>query len=1171
MKATHTINKETKRIARKVAVFAAAVLGCVLLAPFVRDWFDPVDSLWNPTFDCFPADEQCDRGRMFESRGHFKSRNCRKAFLWYRAAALQGYAEAQYRLANYYENRLGNLAEAGNWYRKAAEGGNEEARKWVERTERQRRDAEERARLEAERKKREADERAAKEAEERARAEAERKQLEAQKRARAEAERKQREAEEHARLEAERKQREAEERVRQAVGAKEEAKRLRREAVFAKGAGRTAGERMEAFVGPLGMAFRWCPATTSDEWKGISGGKEYFRMGSDGGEKCRDADEGPATVSLTHGFWMGETEVTQGLWKEVMDGETVIDLARKALQDDAEYYLGGKKQTMREWWGASRDTNPADRCADLDDDLPVYFVSWDDASRFCEKLESRLRTLGDLPEGYGIRLPTEAEWEYACRAGTKTALPNGSEIEILGENNAPALDDIAWYGGNSSEGFSGQGWDTGEWKEKQYPGGLAGPRKVGTKAVNNWGLYDMIGNVGEWCSDWYDANYGTIATNPAGPPKGSSRVHRGGSWRSTAKTCRPAYRACDAAGVRFNILGLRVVLAPLRGYEAPEGIETIRGDGVSAGERKAVRVGSRDVAFRWCPATTSDEWKGISGGRDNFVLGRDLFSGEDAGTNVETIAKGFWIGETEVTQWLFKEVLGETVTDLARRDLQDDAEYPFGGKRQTLRERWGFQKDADPAALCGDIGDDLPVYHIRYDDALRFCEKLTEMLRPSGAIPAGYEFRLPKEEEWEYAFRAGSTNEIPGVGALVVLGENNAPSLDGIAWYGGNSSVGFEGRGWDTGEWKEKQYPGGLAGPREVALKAANSWGIHDMVGNVSEWCLGGLQFSPPEEWESAWGAGTRTLRMSRGGSWASSAEECRWWLLEFSELGTGSKHGFRVVLAETDATTPQQGQDHDGVGEEAKGRRGEETEAPGANHAAEPGASGSEAPGAGAPRTINVGSQSIRLRYCPADTFTIGSPTDEQGRDNDELQHLVTLSQGFWMGETEVTQGLWKEVMWDNPSQNKSGDDYPVENVSWDDCQRFLDALNGKAPVAGFKWRLPTEAEWEYACRAGTTGEYGGTGLLKNMGWHSENSGSHTHPVGQMRANGWGLHDMHGNVSEWCSDHYWDNLHSSGRVRRGGSCFNGASICRSARRDTFAQGGRSAFLGFRVVLAQDQ
>ena len=179
-------------------------------------------------------------------------------------------------------------------------------------------------------------------------------------------------------------------------------------------------------------------------------------------------------------------------------------------------------------------------------------------------------------------------------------------------------------------------------------------------------------------------------------------------------------------------------------------------------------------------------------------------------------------------------------------------------------------------------------------------------------------------------------------------------------------------------------------------------------------------------------------------------------------------------------------------------------------------------------------------------------------------------------MAETEVTQGQWKGVMGDNPSEFK-GDDRPVENVSWDDCQKFIVKVN--AQLAGERLRLPTEAEWEYACRAGTGGAYGGTGNLDEMGWYDGNSGRRTHPVKQKRPNAWGLYDMHGNVWEWCADRYGEYPSGSatdptgpsdggGRVIRGGGWNGVARDCRSASRGGYEPGFRGHSLGFRPALA---
>lgn len=163
---------------------------------------------------------------------------------------------------------------------------------------------------------------------------------------------------------------------------------------------------------------------------------------------------------------------------------------------------------------------------------------------------------------------------------------------------------------------------------------------------------------------------------------------------------------------------------------------------------------------------------------------------------------------------------------------------------------------------------------------------------------------------------------------------------------------------------------------------------------------------------------------------------------------------------------------------------------------------------------------------------------------------------------------------------------DHPVGNVSWDDVQEWLAEMNTRyALPEGWKWDLPSEAQWEYACRAGTTKAFAGD--LDEMAWYKKNSGNHTNPVGAKKANAWGLHDMHGNVSEWCSDYFWyyrtrsaaepagaasddDRVFSGARAFRGGAVESSADNCRAAHRHGFRPGYRGfKFLGFRPALVQ--
>ncbi len=217
---------------------------------------------------------------------------------------------------------------------------------------------------------------------------------------------------------------------------------------------------------------------------------------------------------------------------------------------------------------------------------------------------------------------------------------------------------------------------------------------------------------------------------------------------------------------------------------------------------------------------------------------------------------------------------------------------------------------------------------------------------------------------------------------------------------------------------------------------------------------------------------------------------------------------------------------------------------------------------------------------FCPAGSFTMGSPSTEDGRSDDENEVSVTLSKAFWMAKTEVTQAQWSAVMGSNPSTFK-GDNLPVENISWFDAQEFIKKVNGSGEIpAGWKVCLPTEAQWEYACRAGEKGPFSG-GSIDEVAWYDENSGIKTYPVGTKKQNAWGLHDMHGNVSEWCLDWYGNELpggtdplgHSSGvrRVLRGGSLNHGADGCRAANRDRRGQDYRVIILGFRPALVPSE
>jgi formylglycine-generating enzyme required for sulfatase activity len=234
-------------------------------------------------------------------------------------------------------------------------------------------------------------------------------------------------------------------------------------------------------------------------------------MGSPEDEQARQPDEGPQTeVTLTQGFWMGKYEVTQGEYQAVM-GENPS------------------------WY------NGVTGAHDFDVDLsrPVESVSWDNAVAYCEALTTQERAANRIPQGFAFSLPTEAQWEVACRAGSSTRFSYGNDPDYT------ELGDYAWYSGNSD--------------------GMTHP--VGQKSPNGFGLYDMHGNVLEWCQDWWSDNLpGGTEVDPQGSSMASQRVIRGGCWCSDGKDCRAAYRSAMGTSPMDagSDIGFRVVLAPAR-------------------------------------------------------------------------------------------------------------------------------------------------------------------------------------------------------------------------------------------------------------------------------------------------------------------------------------------------------------------------------------------------------------------------------------------------------------------------------------------------------------------------------------------------------------------------------------------------------------------------------
>ena len=539
----------------------------------------------------------------------------------------------------------------------------------------------------------------------------------------------------------------------------------------------------------------------------------------------------------------------------------------------------------------------------------------------------------------------------------------------------------------------------------------------------------------------------------------------------------------------------------------------------------------------------------------NFQMGSGSGTRDEQPVHTVQISRGFWMGTSEATNGQYQRFVKETGYDGSR---ESDADY--------LRHHGDWGLSASPE-------ENYPIVCVSWSNAAAFCRWLTESERKAGRLPDGYVYRLPTEAEWEYAARGGSTSW-----GFEYAGSN---TLDDVAWYASNS--------------------GGKTHP--VGQKRPNELGLYDMSGNVWEWCHDWYGEDYYGESPSADPAGlsSGSGRVLRGGAWSYDPQNCRSSVRARSiPVLANDRVGFRVVLSfpldpsvvqeaspetRSESRPTQQGLQSAGgfppdllavVGEpfpsldgldfgswEAQDRqRRAITEL-------------------GLPLDVRTARTGIPFRLIPAGSFTMGSRVNEWGLQGNETQHQVTLTKPFYCGKYEVTQGQWEMVMGSNPSSfENAGRDAPVETVSWEDCQVFLERLCQTEGVPEGTYRLLTEAEWEYACRAGSAARYCSGDSDSSLGeyaWYGANSGGSVHPVGQKRPNGWGLYDMHGNVWEWCQD--WCAEYSSGdvmdplgppsgilRVPRGGSWGQQAGMCESAFHGGSLPISRNNDLGFRLA-----
>jgi len=539
---------------------------------------------------------------------------------------------------------------------------------------------------------------------------------------------------------------------------------------------------------PLGAwaVFRVAGVTQKLRW--IPPGK--FLMGSPATEEGRWDDEGPQhEVAIGSGFWMFETPCTQALWEAVMG------------------------QNPSRFPGPTR---------------PVEQVSWDDAQAFLTRIAA-------MVPGLRLGLPSEEQWEYACRAGSRAA-------------RYADLDQVAWYSENS--------------RGETHP--------VAEKDRNGWGLHDILGNVWEWCADQY---------RPYSVDKGVSadRVVRGGSWSDGAGFVRAACRLRGDPGYRYVSIGFRCAEfsspSPASRVEraasrAERGAEP-RGDDEPASGTRWLDLAKRDedqAAFSsMVPVRVISDIDQLSlriltrptwaseAGRDRHGLWAELKIGPKVSQRLRWIYPGrFQMGSPEGEAGRFE-------NEGPQREVRIERGFWIFATPCT-QELWEAVMGENPSRFRSPT---RPVEQVSWEDCRNFLERLNGRVED-------LVLSLPSEAQWEYACRAG-TETATYAGDVEILSDFNAPVLDGIAWYAGNCGVGFElTDGRDMSKLRDKQHKFERGGTRPVGLKLPNAWGLHDMLGNVWEWCADAYR-------EEGSGESKATAdRVVRGGSWFSGARYVR-------------------------------------------------------------------------------------------------------------------------------------------------------------------------------------------------------------------------------------------------------------------------------------------------------
>ena len=836
----------------------------------------------------------------------------------------------------------------------------------------------------------------------------------------------------------------------------------------------------------------------------------------------------------------------------------VAKLADDMVQIPGKNFAICKFEVTQALWEAVMDDNPSRYRGS---NLPVEQVSWDDCQEFIE-------ALNEMPEvkesGLTYRLPTGEEWVYACRAGTTyrgftgdcyCRLADGKDITV------DSLEIVAWYKDNGND--------------RTHP--------VGQKKPNAFGLYDMLGNVREWSSTEEDnrrLTYGgdfsrhalNCSANDTGSPDPRGLRYQSLGFRLAATTGKEevaadkneeAAKAALAEKAKTVVDKLSADMVPIPGkkyamckYEVTQDLwETVMGDNPSKlkganlpveqvswddcqkfleklnalpGVKEAGVVYRLPTAMEWeyaCRAGAMGEYCKLADGteitRDTLMdvawYGKITFiDHSDRAKHPVGLKKpnafGLYDMIGNVKEWTStvyfekymccggcwyrpEENCRASYRDMNEPDRRfDDLGFRLArGECEELLELEAASKDpiaklaADMVSIPGknfelckyevtqalwekvmganpsdSKGANRPVVNVSWKGCQMFLEKLNALQEVK---EAGFIYRLPTADEWEYACRAGAEGNFCKLENGTEITED---TLGVVAWYRGNNY--------------------GIA---PVGQRMPNAFGLYDMNGNVSEWTLTGSN-----------------QRIVCGGSILRQVKDCE------------------ANYRESNSTTHYKGD--------------------------------------------------LGLRLARGECAELKKIKDEiEAASKGAVAKLATdmvpiPGKGYSMCKYEVTQALWAALMGYNA--NFTGANNPVENVSWDDCQKFIEKLNALPEVkeTGVTYCLPTADEWDYACRAGATGDYSkladGTEITKEtlgqVAWFDGNSNNKARPVGKKKPNAFGLYDMNGNVSEWTATEQYGYE----RITCGGCWMSYASDCKAEKRISIRTTASGDALGFRLA-----